>query len=107
MAFLIILDGENFLIIFGNEGKLNRIYILLFDLVLGILFLLALLVDALALVVVVLHRSELAVIVDNVGHALPLFVDRFLDLLILLLDYFVDLLGGHQLLAFLLVDAYG
>ena len=106
-AFLIVLNGEHFLVILGDKGKLNGIDILLLGPVLCILFLPALLVDAFALVVILLHGPELAVIVDDVGHALPLLVDGLLDLLILLLDDLVYLLRRHQLLAFHLINAHG
>lgn len=107
VTFPIILNGKHLLVILRNERKLNSIHFLLLNPLLPVLFLLALLIDPLTLVVIMLHRSELAVIIDNIRHALPFLVDRFLDLLILLLDYFVDLLCGHELLAFFLVHAHG
>jgi hypothetical protein len=59
------------LTIFGDEWKLDGIclFILVF-----LLFLLALVV-LLVSVVVLLHGAELAVIIDDIGHALPLLVD--------------------------------
>jgi hypothetical protein len=86
----IILDCEYFLVVLGNQWKFNRLDVLTLDF---IIVLLPAFVGLIVLVVVLLHRSELAVIIDDVGHALPLPVDRLLYLMVLFLDDVVDLLG--------------
>lgn len=55
VAIFIVLYGEHFLMVLGNEWKLDCIYIFWFDFLPSFLFLLAFVVNTLTLVVILLH----------------------------------------------------
>lgn len=48
---------------------------------------------SLALVVILLHESKFAVVIDDIRHALSLSIDGLLDLLIFFLDDLMNLFG--------------